>query len=430
MSRHVSLTGIIVLATAITAAAGPQAPPPDPTPAPAPAPTPSPTAPAQPWRLYSNRRIDARLRPNAGLHPRALAPLYSPETPDFTGDVRSRPHLSIKASLTTLGIWNRSTSLFGVEGNAVSSKFEEFRDLKDGVNAGLEAHARKEDAYLDVVGRHLGLADQDLTVEGGRAGVVGLKLSYDQTPHNYAFGARSLYSGVGTASLTISDRIQADLQNSLSPPDATRRLADYVAGSGQDVDLGLQRKKAGGEVTLLSLYPVTVRAQASHESRKGVRPFSESFGFANFVEVPWPVDYRTTDTRVSAEYARPESRVQATVGYRFSHFDERNPSFTFDNPFRATDSTDPLLGLPAFASSYQAGPASGRAALYPSNSSHSVDGTLVVSWLPHGTSISALFSASFLRQDQPLLPFTTNSAIVAGAFSNPAFEGGEPHRST
>jgi len=89
-------------------------------------------APTQPWRLHSNRPIDARLRPNAGLHPRALAPLYSPETPDFTGDVRSGPLLSIKASLTTLGIWNRSTSLFGVEGNAVSSKFEEFRDLKDG----------------------------------------------------------------------------------------------------------------------------------------------------------------------------------------------------------------------------------------------------------------------------------------------------------
>jgi len=422
MSRHLSVTGAIVLATCIAAAAGAQEPPQDP--GPAPSPTPSPTAPAQPWRLHSNRRIDARLRPNVGLHPPALAPLYSPETPDFTGDAVSGPLFSIKASLTTPGIWNRSTSLFGVSGSAASSKFEEFRDLKDGVNAGLEAHARKEDSYLDVFGRDLGLADQDLTVEGGRAGVVALKLSYDETPHNYAFGARSLYSGVGTASLTISDRIQADLQGSSSPPDAVRRLADAVAGSGHDVDLGLQRKKAGGEVTLLSIYPVTVRAQASNESRNGVRPFSESFGFGNFVEVPWPVDYDTTDARVSAEYARPESRVQATVGYRFSHFDDHNHSFTFDNPFRVTDSTDPLLGLPAFASTYQAGPASGQAALYPSNSSHSIDGTLVVSRLPHGTSISALFSASFLRQDEPLLPFTTNSAVVAGAFSNPAFEGG------
>ena len=422
MSRHAALTAAIALATSIVAAAAPQAPPPDPTPAPSP--TPSPTAPTQPWRLHSNRRIDARLRPNVGLHPPSLAPLYSPETPDFTGDVRSGPLLSIKASLTTLGIWNRSTSLFGVSGNAVSSKFEEFRDLKDGVNAGIEAHARKEDAYLDVVGRHLGLADQDLTVEGGRAGAVALKLSYDETPHNYAFGARSLYSGVGTASLTISDRIQADLQNSSSPPDAVRKLADYVANSGQDLDLGLQRKKAGGEVTLLSSYPITVRAQASNESRKGVRPFSESFGFANFVEVPWPVDYDTTDARLSAEYARPESRLQATVGYRLSRFNDHNYAFRFNNPFRVTDSTDPLLGLPAFASSYQAGPASGQAALYPSNSSHSFDGTMVVSRLPHGTSISALFSATFLRQDEPLLPFTTNSAVVAGAFSNPAFEGG------
>src|SRR5258706_6314439 len=280
MSRHLSLTGALVLATSIAAGAGPQEPP---DPAPAPSPAPSPTPPAQPWRLHSNRRIDARVRPNVGLRPPALAPLYSPETPDFTGDVLSAPLFSIKTSLTTLGIWNRSTSLFGVKGNAVSSKLEEFRDLKDGVNAGLEAHARKEDAYLDVFGRHLGLADQDLTVEGGRAGVVALKLSWDETPHDYAFGARSLYGGAVPASLTISDRIQAGPPNPPSPPDAVRKLADYVAGSGQDVDLGLQRKKAGGEVTVLSLYPVTVRAQASNESRKGVRPFSESFGFANFV---------------------------------------------------------------------------------------------------------------------------------------------------
>ena len=33
------------------------------------------------------------------------------------GDVLSGPLFSIQASLTTLGIWNRSTSLFGVEGN-------------------------------------------------------------------------------------------------------------------------------------------------------------------------------------------------------------------------------------------------------------------------------------------------------------------------
>ena len=47
-----------------------------------------------------------------------------------------------------------------------------------------------------------------------------------------------------------------------------------------------------------------------------------------------------------------------------------------------------------------------------------------MSRLPRRTSISALFSASFLRQDEPLLPFTSNTALVEGAFSNPAFEAG------
>ena len=109
--------------------------------------------------------------------------------------------------------------------------------------------------------------------------------------------------------MTIADGIQRDLQNSTSISDATAKLNGYVSQSAQAVDEALRRQKVGGEVTLVATYPFVAKASYSNESRDGVRPWSGSFGFGEYVEVPWPVKYDTRELRVSGEWARPEGRV-------------------------------------------------------------------------------------------------------------------------
>ena len=160
------------------------------------------------WYLKSNRSIDPRVRPNAGLRtPMAyfpiaggplLYPAFSPVTPDFLG-VQATTPWSLRGSL----------ALFGVDDQRASSKLQEFRDLRDGVTAGLEAHYRDGRKSFNLVGRELGRGDQDLSMDGGTAGLFQWSMLYDETPHNYAFGARSLYSGAGTDTLTIAGGIQA-----------------------------------------------------------------------------------------------------------------------------------------------------------------------------------------------------------------------------
>ena len=334
------------------------------------------------WRLQATHSIDPRVAPNAGLRLRPLFPTFSPVAPDFLGPSGPSTPWSLRASV----------ALFGVDDARASSKFQEFRDLQDGVTAGLEARYREGDYLFNVVGRQLGRRDQDLAIDGGRGGRYYFTALYDETPHNYAFGVPSLYGGIGTGRLTIADPIQADLQSIGDPIALAARTQTYV-DSAHRVDLSLGRQKAGGEFTLVQTYPLILKASFTNESRDGVRPWSGSFGFANIQDIPWPVAYDTRELRISAERARPESRVSVNAGYRLSLFDNHIDSLTFDNPYRVVDSSAAAVVMTSGA-----GPATGRIALYPSNEYHEGSVSTVVtappgSWRPVGVRVGGISCA-------------------------------------
>lgn len=369
----------------------------------------TPTTLSPPWWLASTRNIDLRLRPNAGIRLWPLPDLL-PVVPDEAGGWEATPW-SIRVSLAMLG----------VDGERESAKFQEFRDVRDGTGAGVEMHFRDGNRLLNVVGRHLGLADQDLAIDGGQAGKYLLAFGLSETPHHYSFDARSLYAGIGTAQLTISDRIQADLQSSTTTQDAAERIRGYVDGSAQTVDIGLQRQRVGVDFTLMSIYPFTIRVAASNESRDGVRPLNGAFGLGNFEELAWPVVDDTRDLRVTLEYAKPESRLYASSTYRVSSFDNHNSALRFDNPYRITDTSVGSVGA-----TFAAGPSTGLIALPPSNLYQEATVTSVLSRLPRQTSLSALFSVGFLRQNEPLLPFSSNTAAELPGPNNQLFNATDP----
>ena len=363
------------------------------------------------WRLQAIHPIDPRVAPNAGLRLRPLFPIFSPVAPDFLGATGPSTPWSLRASM----------AIFGAEDERASSKFQEFRDLREGVTAGLEARYREGDYLFNVVGRHLGRRDQDLAIDGGRGGRYYFNILYDETPHTYAFGVPSLYGGIGTGRLTIADPIQADLQSIGDPIALAARTQTYV-NSAQHVDLSLRRQKAGGDFTLVQTYPFILKASLTNESRDGVRPWSGSFGFGNIQDIPWPVAYDTRELRISAERARPESRVSVNAGYRLSLFDNHIESLTFDNPYRIVDSS----GVAAVVMSSGGGPATGRIALYPSNGYQEGSVSTVVNNLPTRGVLSAFVSAGFMRQNEPLIPFSTNSEAFLTAADGRLFRATDP----
>jgi len=374
-----------------------------------------------PWSLRSTRPIDPRIRPNAGLRiPRSYYPIaggpllyphYTPEEPDFHGDQPTQ-NWSVRQSM----------GFFGVGDDRVSSKFQEYRDVRSGITAGLEGHFRSQNNVLNVVARQIGRKDQDMILDGGMPGVYSFGLNYSETPHNYQFDAKSLYSGLGTGYLSLPDGMQTDLQSSTSNAQYQAKLLGYVNSGADNVDLSLHRQTLGAEFQVIATYPFVLKASASNESREGVRPWSASFGFGNFVEIPWTVDYDTKDLRVVAEFFKPESNIYVNAGYRFSDFQDHVQTLTFDNPGRITDAPGNLNCI------FACGPTMGRMALYPSNKYHELNATVAVKNLPWHSTFNAYVSGGFMRQDEELLPFSSNSATVVPMRSpvSPAFNATDP----
>jgi hypothetical protein len=73
-----------------------------------------------------------------------------------------------------------------VRGNR--AKFNEYRDLHDGVsgNIGLRGDAGKD--YLNLRAGDIGRRDQGFELEGGSWGTFKFHLGYDEIPHNFSTG--------------------------------------------------------------------------------------------------------------------------------------------------------------------------------------------------------------------------------------------------
>ena len=357
-----------------------------------------------PWSLQSTRDIDARFQPNLGMRvpmgyheitggPR-LYRNFSSVAPDFIGGQTTRPW-SLRASVAFLH----------VEDPRASAKLQEYRDLRNGASVGLDVHHRSGNGFFNLVGRQLGRKDQDVTLDLGMAGAVHGSLFYDEIVHTFAFDSKLLYAGAGTDTLTLPDRIQANLQNSATNAVLATKIAGYVTREAVSIDQSVTRQKIGGDLTLVATYPFVLKASFSNETRDGQRPYSGSFGFGDFVEIPWPVNVNTREFRLNGEWAKPESRVYASGTARVSDFINHVPSFTFDNPYRITDAG-------VVAGTFNGGPVQGRMTLEPSNQYYEGSGSLVVKRLPMRSTFNAVVSLGYMRQDEPLVPFSTNTSDI------------------
>ena len=73
-----------------------------------------------------------------------------------------------------------------VKGNG--AKFNEYRDLRDGVYGHVGLRYDAEKTYLDFRADDIGYRDQKYELGGGRSGSYSYSLEYDETPHNFSGG--------------------------------------------------------------------------------------------------------------------------------------------------------------------------------------------------------------------------------------------------
>jgi len=70
-----------------------------------------------------------------------------------------------------------------IKGNP--AKFNEYRDLRDGVYGHIGLHYDAEKTYLDFRADDIGYKDQKVELGGGKWGSYSYSLGYDEIPHNF-----------------------------------------------------------------------------------------------------------------------------------------------------------------------------------------------------------------------------------------------------
>ena len=310
---------------------------------------------------------------------------------------------------------------FGLErayADTNSSKFREYRDLPNGPylpffrlfgDDGIRYNLIVENGFRDDA-RYRLFAD---------AGPLRIMADYNLIPHRFGNDAHTLLHEAAKGVLVIDDTIQTANQRALEAQFASNRnginfpfLSGLVApelAAANRLDLALLRQRGTFEIGLTPGHPVDVKLTYFQERRSGNRAAGTSFGFGNVVESPEPIQYRTEDLGLSAEVSRSWGLIRGAAHY--NRFDNQIDALVFDNPFRATDSTD-ASAYTGPASGSINGPSRGRIDLSPDNKA--ITGSLgFLLRLPANSRLTADFAASRWTQDRRFLPYTINTAITS-----------------
>jgi len=269
------------------------------------------------------------------------------------------------------------------------ARWQRYQDFEEGLlfTDGRWAHHGPGDAWLfRATADNLGYLDQRYWASYERTGRFAITGLWDQVPQFYSVDTKTPYQ-TSLSPLLLDDATQRAIQNGQAT------LSAYVPIAPQ---FKLRERRDVGAVNLVATPTpqVDVRASYTTTRHRGELPWGASFGFGNDVEVALPYDSRTNDLAVSSEWMKGRSMLR--VGYNGSWFNNLDDTLVWDSPLRLDDST--------------AAPGRGRTALWPTNSAQTVSAAGYTKFA-HRTQLTGFVSYGFWNNDQPLLPFTINSAL-------------------
>lgn len=269
------------------------------------------------------------------------------------------------------------------------ARFQRYQDLRDGVlftDAKYATQAPDGEWAVHATADNVGWRDQRFIGGYDRTGRFSLSGRWDEIPQFYSVDTATAYTHTGDA-LVLDDATQRRIQNGQA------NLSAWIPISPQ---FKLQERRDVGNVNLVATPTPQIDLTASYSMNRhvGELPWGASFGFGNDVEVALPYDSRTNDFTLGAEWTNTRNMLR--VAYNGSWFDNLDDPLVWDNPLRADDSTS--------------APGRGRTSLWPSNSAQTVSFGGYTKFARR-TQLTGFFSFGSWTNNQPLQPFTINSAL-------------------
>jgi MtrB/PioB family decaheme-associated outer membrane protein len=285
---------------------------------------------------------------------------------------------------------------FGTDSD--QARFQRYRDLRDGGTLDLFRFTKETPHYkLNLNADHLGYRDQRYSASYKDYGRVTATFEFNQIPLYYSNSTQSLYTASSAGVLVLPDGVQNGVQNK------TLTLGAAVSGASV-LDLQSKRSVADFRLNYNATDRVDFGVTVKNTLRQGAQPYGAGFGFSDAIEVPLPLDNRTTELGASLQWAN--QRGMARVAYDGSFFRNNISTLTWDNPLRISDSPT-------------AGPLLGRMALSP-NTDLNTGSAIASLKLPGRSRATGFVSIGNLTNNTPLIPFTSNSALPTMALDRPA----------
>jgi len=326
---------------------------------------------------------------------------------------QDKPQPAPTPSNGSLDIGGRFTSTTGD-----AARYERYRDLRDGVNANLLFFKETDKWVFDIKALNIGYDDQRYKMNFNSS-KLKLSLFFDQTPTNYAYYSKTPFVCTpGNCSLdpTLRARVEAG-QAVGAPQNATQLVPGSIFNTiANQFDLKSRRDTFAGDARISATDNLDFTFGFLTYEKTGNMPWGGNFAFSNLQEMPLVIDNRETELNVGIEWASHQGMFKAN--YQHAKFDQKIPTFRWDNPMRATDFCRYGLNGQAPGTCYDPsgytnnnGPNDGLSAMPPSNTLNTFSWMGMVK-LPGKTTANASFAAGSSRQDAALIGWTTNPVIA------------------
>lgn len=325
------------------------------------------------------------------------------------------PPDAVVPSLGTIDVGYRGTSATGDV-----ARYERYRDLRDGAYSMITFGKKTDTLFYSGSASNIGYRDQSYRADYNNGRMKGFGL-WNQTPLNYSYLTSTPWvetSSGSTASFTLDPAARLLVQNKtagvIGIPTTAAQLAtpSIYRGLAKPFDMQQRRDVAGFGLAYDVKPDLNINMSFSTTKKSGTMPWDASFAFNNANELPLPLDNRSNDMSLGAEWANKNGMVR--VGWDGSWFTNQYHDLVWDNPLRATDFNNglvPPLG-PYDPSGYSNGngPAQGRVALAPDTSMNVVSAMGMYKMPSHST-LSATLTLTSMKQNDTLIPWTINSVI-------------------
>jgi MtrB/PioB family decaheme-associated outer membrane protein len=332
-----------------------------------------------------------------------------------------------------------STGLFdvGVRGGPTDgdeARFERYRDLRPGATTMFQMSTRTDQYVFSAQAFNAGYRDQNYAASyyTGKFQATG---SFVGIPLNYLYNAPLAWTSDGNGRFTLDQATRLAIQGPTNvandglfvgvpcapgaPPASCTAATAPAAIANRSVynqllvrdDMQARRDTLAFTTGYQATPELGFKLDLTSTARTGSMPWTASYAFNNVNELAVPLDSRNNELKAGTEWANQKGMVR--LDYWGSFFSNNIQTLTWDNPIRGTDFTNGTA-LPFDASGYSNGngPASGQAALWPGNSLNAFGVTGMYKPLPR-TTVNGNLQLTYMRQNETLLPWSTNTSINA-----------------